>query len=303
MKVQSPLVSVLMTAYNREKYIVEAIESVMDQTYQNWELIVVDDGSTDNTVAIARSFEARDGRIKVYINEKNLGDYQNRNRAASYAKGEFLKYLDADDLMYPWCLDAMVLCMQKFPEAAYGLIAPSHLNLYKLYPEIYKPKEAYITYFFRHPILIIGPTGSIIRSVYFKEVNGFSGSPYIGDTELWLKLSMRWSMVVMPPDLIWWRTHDEQQSIYESKYDKAEKMRYDMVINALSNDNCPIKGDLAQIAIRNQKNIRVRHLLFMSFRKCNFFDLHKKFKEFNLSFIDTVRAFRKNENSFANKRS
>jgi hypothetical protein len=196
----------------------------------------------------------------------------------------------------------MVLSMEKFPEAAYGLTAPSHLNLQIVYPKIYTPKEAYTTYFFMHPILIIGPTGSIIRTKFFKEVNGFSGSPYIGDTELWLNLSMKWSMVVMPPDLIWWRIHDEQQSVYESKYDKAEKMRYEMVINALSHNNCPMKGDLAEIAIRNQKNIRFRHLLYNSFKIWNFFNLHKKIKEFNFSFIDILRAFRKNENPMVKER-
>jgi glycosyltransferase involved in cell wall biosynthesis len=83
-----PLVSVLMTAYNRENYIVEAIESVLSSTYTNFELIVVDDGSTDNTVNIARGYAHKDDRIKVYVNTKNLGDYANRNNAAKKAKGE-----------------------------------------------------------------------------------------------------------------------------------------------------------------------------------------------------------------------
>src|SRR6476646_10196463 len=93
------LVSVLMTAYNREKYIAEAVESVLASTYTNFELIVVDDGSTDNTVTIAKSFEARDYRIKLYINEKNLGDYPNRNKAAGYASGEYIVFVDSDDWM------------------------------------------------------------------------------------------------------------------------------------------------------------------------------------------------------------
>jgi glycosyltransferase involved in cell wall biosynthesis len=90
-----PLVSVLMTVYNREKYISEAIESVMASTYQNWELIIVDDRSKDTSVEIARHYETQDKRIKVYVNEANLGDYPNRNKAASYAEGKYLKYVDA----------------------------------------------------------------------------------------------------------------------------------------------------------------------------------------------------------------
>lgn len=290
----SGLVSVLMTAYNREKYIAEAIESVLSQSYLSWELIIVDDGSTDDTTSIVKGYAKNDNRIKFHVNEINLGDYHNRNRAASYANGEFLKYLDADDIMYSWCLDAMVNCMQKFPEAAYGLIAPSHINLQKLYPIIYTPSDAYCTYFFTDPILIIGPTGSIIRTDYFRSVKGFSGLPYIGDTELWLKLSAKWPMLVMPPDLIWWREHDEQQSVYESKNDKVDKMRYDMIINTLLSDECPLTKEWANVAIRNQKNIRIRNLLSKNFMRLNIGDMVKKFSEFNFSFIDLIKALKKN---------
>ena len=93
----SPLVSLLMTSYNREKYIGFAIESVLASTYTNWELIIVDDGSIDKTVEIAQQYEKKDGRIRFYRNEKNLGDYPNRNKAASYAGGKYIKYVDADD--------------------------------------------------------------------------------------------------------------------------------------------------------------------------------------------------------------
>ncbi|MBN2572301.1 MAG: glycosyltransferase family 2 protein, partial [Ignavibacteriales bacterium] len=83
----TPLVSVLMTVYNREKYISEAIESVIKSTFKNWELIIVDDQSKDNSFEIAKCYENKDERIRVFINDKNLGDYPNRNKAASYARG------------------------------------------------------------------------------------------------------------------------------------------------------------------------------------------------------------------------
>ena len=89
-----PLVSVLMTAWNRQEFIAEAIESVLASTYNNFELIIVDDCSTDNTVAIARTYQEQDTRIKIFQNEKNLGDYPNRNKAVSYASGKYIKYLD-----------------------------------------------------------------------------------------------------------------------------------------------------------------------------------------------------------------
>ena len=77
---QSPLVSVLMTAYNREKYIGEAIESVLQSTYKNFELIIVDDCSVDDTLKIASSFLKNDQRIQVFKNNSNLGQFRNRNK-------------------------------------------------------------------------------------------------------------------------------------------------------------------------------------------------------------------------------
>src|SRR5688572_26575631 len=114
-----PLVSVLMTAYNREKYIAESIESVLRSTYIHFELIIVDDASKDRTVEIARSY--KDPRIQVYVNEKNLGDYPNRNRAASYASGKYIKYLDADDIIYYYGLGVMVEYIERFPKAGFAL--------------------------------------------------------------------------------------------------------------------------------------------------------------------------------------
>ena len=119
----SPRVSVLVTAYNREAYIAEALESVLAQTMEDFELIVSDDGSTDGTVAIAEEYARRDPRIRVSVNPRNLGDYANRRQAATVARGRFLKYHDSDDVMYPHCLAVMLDWLLKEPTAAFALSA------------------------------------------------------------------------------------------------------------------------------------------------------------------------------------
>src|ERR1035441_10654803 len=96
----TPLVSVLITAYQREQYIAAAIESVLAQTFDDFELIIVDDGSVDRTLEIARQ-HTTSPRVQVHVNPANLGDYANRNRAAALARGRFLKFLDAADFMSP----------------------------------------------------------------------------------------------------------------------------------------------------------------------------------------------------------
>src|SRR5262249_30288951 len=103
----APPVSVVMTAYNREDLIAASIDSVLAQTFADFELVIVDDCSSDGTAEIARAYERTDARVRVVVNEQNLGDYPNRNRAASLVRGSLFKYHDSDDLMYPHCLAVM----------------------------------------------------------------------------------------------------------------------------------------------------------------------------------------------------
>ena len=117
----TPKVSVLMTAYNRETLIAASIESVLAQTLADLELLIVDDRSSDGTLDVARRYERLDSRVHVVANQTNLGDYSNRNHAATYARAPLLKYHDSDDLMYPHCLDVMASMMMSEPRASFGL--------------------------------------------------------------------------------------------------------------------------------------------------------------------------------------
>ena len=90
------LVSILIPAYNAEKWVADTIRSAINQTWPNTEIIIVDDGSTDNTLAIAKTFES--ATVKV-ISQENTGSAEARNRALSYAQGDYIQYLDADDLL------------------------------------------------------------------------------------------------------------------------------------------------------------------------------------------------------------
>lgn len=95
-----PLVSVIMPAYNAEKYIGAAISSVLSQSYTNWELLVIDDCSDDSTAEIIRDFERADSRIRLLCNEKNMGVAGTRNRGFDIAQGEWVALLDSDDLWH-----------------------------------------------------------------------------------------------------------------------------------------------------------------------------------------------------------
>lgn len=108
MENKKPLVSVIMPAYNSERFIAEAILSVISQTVTDWELIVIDDGSTDMTQNIVAMYAQTDKRIRLIVNEKNMGVAKSRNIGLDQFCGQFVALLDSDDYWQPHMLEKMV---------------------------------------------------------------------------------------------------------------------------------------------------------------------------------------------------
>lgn len=106
-----PLVSVIMPCYNMEKYVADSIASVVKQTYPHWELLIVDDASTDGTVEIVKNLCNNDDRIHFEVKAKHSGIADTRNLCIQMAKGRFLAFLDADDIWHPEKLETQVRFM------------------------------------------------------------------------------------------------------------------------------------------------------------------------------------------------
>ena len=106
-------ISIIMPTYNSEKYIIETIRSVQKQTYSNWELVIVDDCSTDNTVKIINNFKKYDNRIKLIVLNKNYGASIARNISLNNSTGRYISYLDSDDRWKPNKLTRQIEFMQK----------------------------------------------------------------------------------------------------------------------------------------------------------------------------------------------
>ena len=260
----NPKISILTTVYNREKYLVACIDSVLASSYQDWELIIVDDVSTDTSLAIAKSYEKKDARIKVYVNDKNLGDYPNRNKAASYAKGTYLKYLDADDIIYPHGLEIMVNTMEQFPEAALG-ISQKVVEDVKPFPFVMQPKETFTREFLMRGVLGLGPTGTIIRRDAFEKLGGFTGTRYIGDTEMWYKLALAYPVVKMEDELIFWRQHDDQEITKGQESFFYLENTFKLKLNTLNNKELPLEAPVRQVALKKLKKRFARRVLRLIF--------------------------------------
>ncbi|WMS94876.1 glycosyltransferase family 2 protein [Pseudoalteromonas sp. HL-AS2] len=139
-----PLVSIIMPAYNADQYIEQSIESVLSQTYANWELLITDDRSTDGTQAIVKAYADRDVRIKLFVNAENGGAGIARNNSIKKAKGRYIAFLDADDKWLPEKLTTQISFMLKndyaFTFTAYqkvegdekkGIVIPPEFTCYK----------------------------------------------------------------------------------------------------------------------------------------------------------------------------
>ena len=108
-----PLISIVTPNYNCGRFIAQTIESVLAQTYKNWEMFIIDDCSTDDSYSIAVEYAKKDSRIKVFQNEKNSGAAVSRNKAIELSQGEYLAFLDSDDLWMPEKLELQLKFMQE----------------------------------------------------------------------------------------------------------------------------------------------------------------------------------------------
>jgi glycosyltransferase involved in cell wall biosynthesis len=284
-----PLVSVLMTAYNREKYIAEAVKSVLASTLTDFELIIVDDGSKDNTVAIAKEYAAKDSRIKLFVNEKNLGDYPNRNKAASYASGKYLKYLDSDDLIYTHGLEVFVQSMEQYPDAALGVTSSKGQELIP-FPFLLSPDEAYEYNFYTSGLFDIGPSGLIFNASKFREAGGFSGKRYIGDTEINLKLAARWPLVRVAASLIFWRQHEGQEIAAGLNTTGYLEFQLPMYKEAFSNPECPLPENKKKDIIQYHKKVAARQIIKMALQERNLKLATQFYKKLSLQPVDLMNA-------------
>lgn len=154
----SALVSVIITAYNQDAFISQAIQSVYDQTYFNWECIIIDDGSTDNTAKICNDFCLQDQRIK-YFHQENKGVSSARNYGYSLSKGSFIHFLDGDDFVQSNKLEIQIDYLNQ--NTAVGICYTDH--------SYYFEKNKSYAHFFSKPL-----NGNPLNELLFEYDNGVS---------------------------------------------------------------------------------------------------------------------------------
>ncbi len=224
--IDNPLVTVITPTYNHEQYIRPCIESVLAQSYCEWEQIIIDDGSTDQTPDIVRSY--KDARIR-YFRQDNVGIFrlpETYNRALAAARGELIAILEGDDFWPPDKLETLVPAFaDQEVVLAYGvtrLASPAGRELNLIVPPYWYQKQFTRARLFNEPIgaatrfmlradgaLFTFPCSVVIRSSALKAIGGFQGSPSFPGTDYptFLEVSLRGRFFFVPKVMGYWRQH------------------------------------------------------------------------------------------------
>ena len=257
---ETPTVSILTTCYNRESYLGDAIESVLNGSFQSFELWIVDDQSTDDSVNIAKAYAAKDDRIHVHVNPSNLGDYPNRNHAATLARGEYIKYLDADDMLGKWALEMMVDAMHRYPNAGFGLFdfGPNR----PLHPVELQGSAIFEAHYSgRHDFFHRSPLSAIIKRTAFLESGMFSTERYVGDFEMWNRMARTHPMVMISPWPLFWREHDQQEST-DIRQDPLIPLRYQLLTETiLADEATPLSKSMRTELLAAAKRRTARNII------------------------------------------
>ena len=207
-----PQVSVIMPVYNSEKYLAEAIESVLAQTFTDFEFVIVDDGSQDRSAEIARAYQARDERIRFIALGRNLGVADARNTAMEASSGCYIAVMDCDDVCLPQRLQQQVDHMRRNP--AIGVLGAGAQavsdELAPVYAFDLPQAHALIVINLFVASFLIHPT-VMMRRELLEAVGGYErGRRTAVDVELWSRLMWRTRFANLPETLLLYRRHAAQ---------------------------------------------------------------------------------------------
>lgn len=254
-----PLFTVLMPVYNGEKYLREAIDSILNQTLTDFEFLIIDDGSTDNSVQIISSYN--DPRIRFVSNDTNLGISKTLNRGIDMAAAEFIARMDADDFSYPTRLQQQYDYLVKNPDCALLSTWAKVINEKNehIRTEQYRSRLHYYNLTFEcwmyHPTVVFTKTAA-------KDVGMYS-IPYAEDFELFWQLSRKYKIACLEEVLVNYRVTSQSlhQVIRKKEYDETMKWQLLRNIHYYTGDDFIIDWEEIEclrfnfIPIMNKKSV------------------------------------------------
>lgn len=200
-----PLVSIICLSYNHEDYVVEALNSVINQTYPNIELLIADDCSTDNSVEKIHNWLQHHPKVHFLANEKNLGNTKTFNQLAKKATGEYIIDLAADDVLLPNCVEKQIETFQKTKYKNLGIVYGNIIEinqdgafLRNYYTELDEPKSGDIY------SMVIGRTtkicsvSSMVKKSVYEKIGYYDEELAYEDLDLWIRASRLFDFEYFP---------------------------------------------------------------------------------------------------------
>ncbi len=228
----TPRVTIGLPVYNGQNYLVETLESLLAQTFADFELVISDNASTDRTEAICREYAARDARIHYYRNDENIGASANYNRAFELGRGEYFKWAAHDDVLAPTYLERCVAVLDADPDVVLAYTQAKAIdskgNIVKIYPgkqhfNSPDPRERFYEFVLDpHPVVAV--FGLMRREVLGRTrlIGKYAGS----DRPLLSEMSLLGKFYEVPEHLFFYRFHEEQ-SWGGNKSAQAQQAWYD----------------------------------------------------------------------------
>jgi len=240
MQKKTPKVSVLMPAYNAEKYIAESIESILNQTFTDFEFVIINDGSTDNTAEIVEKYAVQDKRIKFVNNKKNQGLIAVLNQGLDLCAGEYIARFDSDDISRPTRLEKQVAYMDAHPECGVLGTWAQKFGTNVTHSVFKHPSQVKLLDMVMYGVLVVHPSAMLRKSVLVD--NNIKYDPrykYAEDFAFWAEMVKYSEIHNLQEILLDYRWHDGNISVVHKKTQQecAENIRMGIVSNLLQSEH------------------------------------------------------------------
>jgi glycosyltransferase involved in cell wall biosynthesis len=240
-----PAVSVVMTVYNTERYVGEAVESVLGQTFADFEFVVVDDGSTDRSAAILRDYASRDRRVRL-VSRANTGIVAAANEGIGMARGRYLARMDSDDVSLPRRLEAQVRYLDEHPDC---VLVGSRVVVVDPYGSpVLESGQALSHEAIEAELLSSGGGWAIVqpsammRTDAVRKVGAYRGRHNVSeDQDLFLRLAEVGKVANLPEPLLRYRRH--YQSVMHTQWRQREEVKERIVREAYERRGKPMPPD------------------------------------------------------------
>ena len=268
---QKGLVSILVANFNKDKYLENTLLSILEQEYENWECIIVDDRSTDSSKKILDSFQSRDPRFKVFDRPKHIQKGSNfcRNFAYGLAKGEYIQWFDSDDLMYPWFIKMKVEALERNQKVPF-VVTKADLKFEKDFTGKKKfvqtlSSENLISDYLRFRILFF--TGApLFRKHIFEEVGLFNESLYRHqEWELYLRVLLKFRdyKIIQKVGYTYYVVSKSITSSYQGRH-KVLMSELELFVQVLNKNSNPLKQVIPQ---KERIRIAFRYFLLATYNR------------------------------------